>query len=278
MPPRPSPASSPRSRPTSRSRCVCSSGRCSRRSSRSGWCRAQAGRDARPASKRWFPTRAAAARAADDGEVGYGRSRETRRRARQTGLAGGGRRFPDRAVLIHLLTAAEPTATRYVGGVASGTPMDKALRLLALRSRTAQELDRALAKTGVASTDRESALARLRELGYIDDREVARARARTRVGQGDAPRLAAKRLAAAGIDGSDAREAAGEAAEGAEEAELAAKALQRRLRGRKPQDLREKQRLLRGLVARGHRPSAVAKAVGIEWEGGGEHDERWRGP
>src|SRR3989454_3278508 len=54
--------------------------------------------------------------------------------------------------------------------------MDKALRLLALRSRTAQELDRALAKAGVASTDRESALARLRELGYIDDREVARAR------------------------------------------------------------------------------------------------------
>jgi len=157
--------------------------------------------------------------------------------------------------------------------VAGDTPMDKALRLLALRSRTAQELDRALAKAGVASTDRESAVARLRELGYIDDRGVARARARTRVGQGDAPRLAAKRLAAAGIDESDAREAAAEAAEGAEEDELAAKALQRRLRGRKPADMREKQRLLRGLVARGHRPSAVAKALGIEWEGDDETDD-----
>src|SRR3989442_9423456 len=85
--------------------------------------------------------------------------------------------------------------------------MDKALRLLALRSRTAQELDRALAKAGVASTDRESAVARPRELGYIDDRGVARARARPRVGEGEAPRPAAKRPAAARVDGSDAREA-----------------------------------------------------------------------
>jgi regulatory protein len=157
--------------------------------------------------------------------------------------------------------------------VTDATPLDKALRLLALRSRTAQELDRALAKAGVASAERESALARLRELGYINDREVARARARTRLGQGDAPRLAAKRLAAAGIDESDAREAAAEAAEGTEEDELAAKALRRRLRGRQPVDLREKQRLLRALVAKGHRPSAAAKALGIEWEGDDETDD-----
>ena len=157
--------------------------------------------------------------------------------------------------------------------MADDVPLDKALRLLALRSRTAQELDRALAKAGVAPTERQSALARLRELGYINDREVARARARTRVGQGDAPRLAAKRLAAAGIDESDAREAVAEAAEGAEEDELAAKALQGRLRGRKLADMREKQRLLRALVARGHRPSAAAKALGVEWEGDDETDD-----
>jgi len=151
--------------------------------------------------------------------------------------------------------------------------MDKALRLLALRSRTAQELDRALAKAGITSTERQSALARLRELGYINDREVARARARTRVERGDAPRLAAKRLAAAGIAEADAREAAMAAAEGAAEEELAAKASRRRLRGRKPADVREKQRLLRALIARGHRPAAAAKVLGVEWEGDDETDD-----
>lgn len=157
--------------------------------------------------------------------------------------------------------------------MADDIPLDKALRLLALRSRTAQELDRALAKAGVAPTERQSALARLRELGYINDREVARARARTRVERGDAPRLAAKRLAAAGIGEPDARAAAEEAAQGAAEDELAAKALQGRLRGRKLADMREKQRLLRALVARGHRPSAAAKALGVEWEGDDETDD-----
>ena len=151
--------------------------------------------------------------------------------------------------------------------MADDVPLDKALRLLALRSRTAQELDRALAKAGVAPTERQSALARLRELGYINDREVARARARTRVERGDAPRLAAKRLAAAGIGEPDARAAAEEAAQGAAEDE------QGRLRGRKLADMREKQRLLRALVARGHRPSAAAKALGVEWEGDDETDD-----
>jgi regulatory protein len=161
-----------------------------------------------------------------------------------------------------------------LAGVADDISLNKALRLLALRSRTVQELDRALAKAGVASGERRSALARLRELGYINDREVARARARTRVDRGDAPRLAAKRLAAAGIAEADAREAAMAAAEGAAEEELAAKALQGRLRGRKPADVREKQRLLRALIARGHRPSAAAKVLGVEWEGDDEIDDQ----
>jgi regulatory protein len=157
--------------------------------------------------------------------------------------------------------------------VTDDTPLGKALRLLALRSRTAQELDRALEKAGVAQPGRESALARLRELGYINDREAARVRARARIARGDAPRLAEKRLAAAGIDEADAREAAVEAADGAGEEELAAKALQRRLRGREPEDTRDKQRLLRALVAKGHRPSAAAKALGIEWDGDDETDD-----
>ncbi len=128
-------------------------------------------------------------------------------------------------------------------------------------------------RAGFPAPERESALARARELGYINDRETARTRARSRLDQGDAPRHVAKRLAAQGIDEPEARAAAVEAAEGVGEDELASRALQRRLRGRQPADEREKRRLLRALIAKGHRPSAAAKALGIEWEGNNEIDD-----
>ena len=102
---------------------------------------------------------------------------------------------------------------------------------------------------------------------------MARARAHTRIGRGDAPRLLLRKLEAQGVEASEAREAAAEAAQGAGEEELALRALQRRLRGREPEDMREKQRLLRWLSANGHRPSAAAKALGIEWEGHDETDD-----
>ena len=147
------------------------------------------------------------------------------------------------------------------------TALDKALQLLAARSRTVQELEAALHRAGYPDDERKSALARLRELGYMDDREVARARARTRVLSGDAPRMAARRLEAQGVPGSIAQEAAREAAGEAGEEELAARALQRKLRGRAPRDDRERQRLFRALVAKGHRAQVVARLLDIEWEG-----------
>src|SRR5207247_8072539 len=94
----------------------------------------------------------------------------------------------------------------------------------AQRARTAAEVDRALEKTGVDAEARESTLARLRELGYISDGEVARARAHTRIGRGDAPRLLVRKLEAQGVEASEAREAAAEAAQGAGEEELALRA------------------------------------------------------
>ncbi len=145
------------------------------------------------------------------------------------------------------------------------TAFDRAVKLLAVRQRTEAELRSALEDFPAGEVD--SALARVKELGYINDRETARARARTRVGQGDAPRFAARKLAAQGISEATAREAAAEAAEGAGEEELASRALWRRLRGRAPASEREKIRLLRALIAKGHRPSAAAKALGMEWEG-----------
>src|SRR5689334_13661939 len=149
--------------------------------------------------------------------------------------------------------------------------LQKARELLAARPRTELELRKALRAFPPAQVD--SALARVKELGYINDRETARARARTRVLQGEAPRLAAKKLSAQGIAASDARAATSEAAEGAGEDELAVRALERKLRGRKPASEREKLRLLRALIAKGHRPSAAARALGMTWEGDDDVEE-----
>ena len=150
--------------------------------------------------------------------------------------------------------------------------LDKAFRLLAMRARTVQELDRALERAKVSEKDRKAALARLRELGYMDDREVARFRARRSIERGDGARLAERRLAAQGIAPAEVRAAVEEAKGEADDDELALRALQRRLKGRKPKDEREKQKLLRALIAKGHRPGAAARALGIEWEGDEEID------
>ena len=149
---------------------------------------------------------------------------------------------------------------------------DRAVKLLAMRARTVQELDRALERAKVSERDRKAALARLRELGYMDDREVARFRARRSIERGDGARLAERRLEAQGIAPAEVRAAVEEAKGEADDDELALRALQRRLKGRKPKDEREKQKLLRALIAKGHRPGAAARALGIEWEGDEEID------
>lgn len=147
------------------------------------------------------------------------------------------------------------------------TPLELALRLLAARSRTEEELLHALLRRRVSEADAKAAVARLRELRYMDDREVASARAKSLVGRGDAPRRVLQRLLRQGVGEADARAAADEAREGQSDDELAARALMRRLRGKELLDEREKRRLFRALVAKGHKPSAAARAVGIEWNG-----------
>ena len=146
------------------------------------------------------------------------------------------------------------------------------MKLLAARARTAQELDRALERAKVPEGERKAALARLRELGYLDDRETARFRARSMVERGDGARKIAQRLSAQGVAGPDADAAVEEAKGEASDDELAKRALAKKLKGRKPKDDRERQKLLRSLIAKGHRPGAAARALGIEWEGDEEID------
>ena len=149
--------------------------------------------------------------------------------------------------------------------------MDKALRMLARKARTQVEVERALEK--FPASEREAVVARLKELGYMDDRGVALGRARMLLGKGEAPRLAARRLGAQGVSAPDARAAVAEAAGGAADDELVARALRLKLRGRPPRDEGERRRLFRSLVAKGHRAAAVARALQLAWEGPGEGDD-----
>lgn len=141
---------------------------------------------------------------------------------------------------------------------------ERALRLLGSRALTLRQLEVALLRKGVPRLELDAALARVKELGYIDDAEVARGRAQRRVAKGEAPRLVARRLRAQGVPAETARAAAEEAAAGASEDALAAQALRQKLRGRPPGGPREKQRLARALIAKGHRTAAVAKALGLD--------------
>jgi regulatory protein len=149
--------------------------------------------------------------------------------------------------------------------------VERALKLLGARSLTLRQLDQALARKGVPGLDRKAALARVAQLGYIDDAEVARGRAQRFVGKGDAPRLAARRLRAQGVSAETAEAAAKAAAGSSTEAELAAQALQKKLRGRPVRDEKERQRLFRSLLQKGHRAAAVAKALEVAnpegWDG-----------
>ncbi len=147
------------------------------------------------------------------------------------------------------------------------TPVERALRLLAFRARTEHELDQALARAKVTPADRAAALARMRELGYIDDPSLAQARARQRLSKGDAPRMIAQRLLQQGVAAEEAHAAAKQATAGASEDELAVQALARRLRGRPVKDEKERRRLLRALMQHGHRASSAVKALRLAMDG-----------
>jgi regulatory protein len=150
------------------------------------------------------------------------------------------------------------------------TALDRALALLGRKAYTNKEMDEALAKSGVSEEERQSAVARLRELGYINDLEVARVRARALLERGAAPRFVERRLGEQGVGAAQARAAVGEAAQGANETELLARALRKVLRGRAPGADKDRRRAFRALVAKGHRPSLVAGTLGFSWEGDDE--------
>jgi regulatory protein len=146
-----------------------------------------------------------------------------------------------------------------------------ALRALAARPRSEAELRARLARAEL-SAEADDTVAWLSRLGYLDDAAFARARARGLIADGKAgPRLAERRLRAAGIPEGAAREAVREALQeaagaGGGNAEVAhCRALaERRVKGvaLTALDERARARLARWLLGRGFAGPVVARVVG----------------
>jgi regulatory protein len=139
-------------------------------------------------------------------------------------------------------------------------PLAAALRLLAVRDRSAAELGERLRRQGFAEERITAALARCRELGYLDDARFARERARTlrRTGRAVGPRLLAE-LRRAGVSEADASVAAVEAGTERSEAQLLGELLARRFPGFcwAAAGDRERRRAVDYFLRRGFAPSLV---------------------
>lgn len=155
--------------------------------------------------------------------------------------------------------------------MAEETPLARAkavaLRYLAFAARTEAQVRARLAKDGL-DAEADAVLGWLRALGYLDDAAYARARARALLGRGRAgPRLAERRLLAAGLTPAEARSAVSAAVAEEEGGEVAlCRALaEKRARGAPlgALDDRARARLVRFLLGRGFAGPVVARVVGL---------------
>ena len=124
-----------------------------------------------------------------------------------------------------------------------GSPFDCSLRILALREHSEAELRRKLKEKGYEPQGIEESVARLKELGYLDDARFARlfASSAIRNGRGYGARLKLE-LARRGVEAGLASQVLAELDQEFGEAELLAGVLARRFAGFDPQSATEKEK------------------------------------
>jgi len=128
---------------------------------------------------------------------------------------------------------------------------------LAARAQSVAEIERKLAARGVPAEVAEAVIADARELGYLDDAELAGQLARGFRARGYGRRRAEAALRRRGVAGVDGDRALDEAFGGADELELACAALGRR----KVDDPAAERRAAAFLVRRGFSAGAAWRAV-----------------
>jgi regulatory protein len=144
--------------------------------------------------------------------------------------------------------------------VKQGSPFDCSLRVLALREHSEAELRRKLKLKGYDEPGIEESVARLKELGYLDDERFARSFAESsmRNGRGFGARLKLE-LARRGVAAPVIREALAELAQEYDEGELLAETMARRFAGFDPESAteKEKRRVVSYLQRKGFALSAI---------------------
>ena len=138
-----------------------------------------------------------------------------------------------------------------------------ALKLLARRELSVEGLRSRLRDREYPDDQIAAAIDHLLETGALDDGRVARAYARTAVTVKGRGRLrVARELQAMGIDRQTAAGALADVFGDVDERSLIARALQKKLRGRKRlKDTAERARLYQHLMRQGFSPAAVAHAL-----------------
>jgi regulatory protein len=137
------------------------------------------------------------------------------------------------------------------------------LKMLGRRELSERQVRTRLVRREYDVADIDSAVARLRSEGAIDDTRTARAIARTAVSvRGHGKRRARMQVDAAGIDRSVASAAVDEVFRDIDAQSLLQAALARRLRGRAAiADNRERMRLFRYLLGQGFEPDRISEAL-----------------
>ena len=147
-----------------------------------------------------------------------------------------------------------------------GSPLDCALRVLALRDHSEAELSRKLKEKGFEPEGIEASLARLRELGYLDDARFARgfAESAIRNGRGYGARLKLE-LARRGVAPAIVQETLGELGCQFAEADVLARTIERRYPGFDPRRAteKEKRKVVAYLQRKGFTLGAILAGLGI---------------
>ena len=139
-----------------------------------------------------------------------------------------------------------------------------ALTLLSARELSETQLRARLTRRKLDAGDIDTAIARLKEDGTLDDRRVALALARLESSIRHRGRARViQKVRQAGIDADVADDAVREVFEDVDEDALLERALDRRLRGRTPRELDQNQRarVVRALMAQGFRLEAILKKL-----------------
>jgi len=141
---------------------------------------------------------------------------------------------------------------------------DRALNLLAFRARSARELERRLLQKGVTAERAARVIAKLRDVGLIDDGDFARQLARSKVSAGASRRRLHQELFKRGVSREVADEAVDEVLEeeNVDEVAVAERVARKRLPSLKGADVSARRRRLYAFLARrGHDSETIREVM-----------------